>query len=88
MKPSLGDAQRLANHLPYLPPLLSLQQSFPNALPAFKMGSLSRSIRPSNQHLWSIYCMLERVPGTGEEKVNQFSVPIAYRLLGKTNMSK
>ena len=25
MKPSLGDAQRLANHLPYLPPLLSLQ---------------------------------------------------------------
>ena len=53
-----------------LPPLLSLQQSFPNALPAFKMGSLSRSIRPSNQHLWSTYCMLDMVPGTGEEKVS------------------
>ena len=45
-----------------LPPLLSL--------PTFKMGSLSRSIRPSNQHLWSIYCMLDMVPGSGEEKVN------------------
>lgn len=55
-----------------LPPLLSLQHvdSFPNALPACKMGRLSRSIHPSNKHLSSTYCMPGTVLGTGDEVVN------------------
>lgn len=51
------------------PPLLSLRHMncFPDALLAFKMGSLSGSIRPSNKHLLSTYYMLDTVLGTGEE---------------------
>ena len=72
------------------PPLLSLRHvnRFPDALPAFKMGSLSRSIRPSNKHLLSTYYMPDTVLGTGEEGVKKLSVHAAYRLIGKTNISK